>query len=55
MLHISEAQQSALTVQVWAFVRQYVPASFGPAQTKPLPPGAGTHGKQPTAGPPSMS
>jgi hypothetical protein len=51
-----DAQQSALTVQVWAFVRQNVPASFGSAQTNPLPPsGEGMHGKQPTAGPPSIA
>jgi hypothetical protein len=48
------SQQSALTVHVWLFIRQNVPASFGWAQTNPLPPsGTGTHGKQPLAGPPS--
>jgi hypothetical protein len=52
---MSVSQQSALMVHVWPFIRQNVPASLGWAQTNPLPPlGAGTHGKQPLAAPPSV-
>jgi hypothetical protein len=53
---MSVSQQSALMVQVWPFIWQAMPASFGWAQTNPLPPSAtGTHGKQPLAGAPPSS